>query len=66
MVSIKISFLYITSSQEEICHCPDMLMTIQNFEQNKMLISLNPYMLNTKENNSFIKKKLNVFMGLLC
>lgn len=55
MVSIKISLLYITSSQEEICHSPDNLGTIQNFQQNKILILLNPYILDTKENNSLIK-----------
>ena len=65
MVSIKISLLYITSSQAEICHCPDNLNTIQNFEQNKILILLNPYMLDAKEKNSF-NKKINVFMELLC
>jgi len=65
MVSIKISLLYITSSQEEICHCPDNLKTIQNFEQNKILILLNPYTLDAKEKNSF-NKKINVFMELLC
>ena len=66
MVSIKISLLFITSSQEEICLSLSGFIekTIQNFEQSK-IIHFTQSMYVEHKGKGFLQQKRNVFTGLL-